>query len=232
MLDTVYIGATAQMATDGLDFYSDPRERVSKQWKDPNKIAGRIQEIQDERQLEAGTMSMVGTLTSAFVIDKNGNTVFDIKSRSPGQRCSVAMPFLQWFMQEFGEQFADSLRFGETTPQATIFGLRLKQYLKVAAFEVFGQNINKSDAEQVHIPVRLWHNPVGVYDPAEVMLTGPERKDLDLIALMQYMRTTLPNGKPSTSLLDLEADAQAQAFVTKQLVERGQLVTMLVPANI
>jgi hypothetical protein len=220
------------MAADGLDFYSDPRERVNRQWRDPSKIAGRIEEIQAERQMEAGTMSMVGTLTSAYVIDKDGNTVFDIKSRKPGERCSVAMPFLQWFMQEFGEQFADSLRFGETTPQATIFGLRLKQFLKVAAFEVLGLNINKSDAEQVHIPVRLWHNPIGVYDPAEVMLTGPERKDLDLIALMQYLQTTFPSGKPSTSLLELEEDAHAQAFVTKQLVERGQLVTMLVPANV
>jgi len=161
---------------------------------------------------------MTGVLTSAFIATREGVVLFNQTAPEPGHRGTVAIPFLASLLNAYPTQFSDSLSRGDSEAQVVIFGFNIKEILRTVAFEVLGYNKQQNDFVQV--PVRFWKDPVGVYDPVDVMLTADFKKDLDLWSLCRYFGI---NVNPD----ELARSAEQQASLARELVVAAQLVIQL-----
>jgi len=233
--EAIFIGATLQGAQGAEEFFGPIKVpgTMSKQSTIDNHLAkvdgARSEHLQFPALAFAGSVlpnndvyenhaqrPMTAVLASIVILGGNGNVVYQQIAKDPIQRGKVALPLINYLKETYPEQFANSLRYGDSDPQTSIFGFNLKQVLRIAAFEVLHRNAESPDIEKVSIPVRLWHNPTGVYDPLDVLLPSSDRRDLDLYSLIRYF------GIQATPE-DLSTSSQRQAEVAKSLVEHAQL---------
>lgn len=224
------VGATIKGAPDGRDYLgeirvpgtmtrastiNDHKEKVRAErgkhleFK-PLGFAGSILPNSDVYENHA-QRPMVGMLASVCVMTE-GHTVFTQVAKEGASRGTVAAAFIRYLLDSFPNQFADTLRFGDTDPEAVFFGFNLKQVLRIAAFEI----LQLSGDDRVAVPVRLWHNPAGVYDPVDILLPANDRRDLDLYSLLRYF------GIEATAQ-EVAESAERQAAVVSALVGRAQL---------
>jgi hypothetical protein len=159
---------------------------------------------------------MVGQLASVTITNGDGDPIYHMVGSPPIERGKVALPLVNYLTQNFPHQFSDSLRFGDAEPTAVFFGFNLKQVLRIAAFEALHRNLNYHYVT-VHVPVRLWHNPIGVYDVLDVLLPKDDQRDLDLYSLMRYFGIQVDAEQLANS-------SQSQATAARLLVEQAQLV--------
>jgi hypothetical protein len=171
----------------------------------------------DAKYVNRAHRPCVAVLTSVCVLDAHGDALYMQKAKKP-ERCRVALPLINFLKEQLPAQFANSLRYGDWEPDATILGFNVKEVLRIAAFEVLYRNARSPIAERVAVPVRLWHNPVGAYDPLDVMLPKADQTDLDLYSLMRYLNV---DGADPAAIL---SDAVAQAQFALLLAQRAQLM--------
>ena len=219
-LANIYIGSKFSTAGDARNFLKDPIDRVPSNYKDPQKIEAKRLEIAADQEADAQRYPMTGVLEEVFVMDDDGNKVFHTANRAEGARGGCAPSFFYWITQQFPEQFADSLRFGDTIPEALFFGFSLKQLFKITAFEIFEYNRARGTGERISVPVRFWVNPQGAYDVRDVMLKTPEEKDIDFNGLLAFFGI---NAKDT----DLVGNPALQAQVARELVTKAQLAPEL-----
>ena len=212
-MSVVYIAGTLTNALDYADYMRAPADRVPSNITDPVKIRHRIDEMIAKDAVTAAGLSITGVLAAVKVHcdDPNiGN--FELMGPSPYRRGQVATAFCNWLTSKMPGQFSRSLRYGETTSAHLVFGWDIHTILKVASFELLAYNQGQSSIGQVTLPVRLWHSPLGVYDPLDVLLSTSERSALDLGGVMRYCGISA----------DIETlDGQLEA--TKRLVSVAQL---------
>lgn len=233
--ESFFIGATICGAQDATDYYGPVkvpgtmtkqstidafierarnarREHVSFK---PMGFAGSLLPNDDQYENHAHR-PMVGVLASVTVLDSAGEIAYHQKENggNPVARGKVALPFIKYIAETFPQQFSASLRYGDSDPTAVFFGFGLKQILRIAAYEALKRNLE----EHVNaiVPVRLWHNPIGVYDVLDVLLPAADRRDLDLYSTLRYFDVNI-------TAEQLACSSQVQAAVAKQLVERAQL---------
>lgn len=235
--EALYFGATIVGAKDGSTFFGPIKVpgTMSKQATIDNHIAKVRGEREEHMKFPplgfAGSVvpsddayenhahrPMVGVLASAVILDKDGTCVYtQVLKTGELSRARVALPLINFLREAYPRQFATSLRYGDADPDASLFGFNLKQVLRIAAAEVLHRNTQVTDAERVVVPVKLWHNPVGVYDPFDVLLPSNDQKDLDLYSLLRYYNV-------ETTAEELATSSLRQAETVKTLVERAQLV--------
>jgi hypothetical protein len=210
VVDAIFIGAKIKPAEDGGLYLKDPAEADPT----PAKMK-KIAEARYEGQ-NAGPRRFVdnpyhrpttGVLHSIAVHDRYNNELFTATTRT-GLRGEVATPFVQYMLAAFKGQFADSLAYGDVNVQTVIFGFDVKEILRIAAVEVLQKRVTT-------IPVRFWYNPVGVYDPLDVLFTATHQKDLDIGSAMRYFGLVGPEGWETAS--DIACGSRA-------LVEAAQLM--------
>lgn len=159
----------------------------------------------------------LAVLASVAVHDVDGKTLYQQTATDPISRGKVAIPLLGFFRENYPRQFSASLRHGtDADADVLIFGFSIKQILRIAAAEVLGRNAEAPDTEQLPLPVRLWHNPTGVFDPLDILLPVGDRKELDVYSLLRFF-------KLEATPLEMATDASKLADVTRLLVERAQL---------
>jgi len=231
----IFVGATIQGAPGGAEFFSNVKVpgSMSKQTTIDNHVSKARDARQEHMEFPAMAFAgsvlpnsdvyenhaqrpMVGMLASMYILAANGEVMYQHTAAAPVRRGEVALPLINYLKETYPDQFASSLRHGDAAPQVIIFGFNLKQVLRIAAFEVLQRNAEARDIEQVHIPVRLWHNPVGVYDPLDVLLPSSDQRDLDLYSVLRYF------GVQATAE-ELSISSKRQAEVVKALVEHAQL---------
>lgn len=163
---------------------------------------------------------MVGVLTSVVVINQDRSVLYQQTAKPPVEHGKVALPFINFLKETYPTQFADSLRHGDANPSVIVFGFNIKQILRIAAFEVLGYNARGPAFERTKLPVRLWYNPAGVYDPLDVLLSAADQRDLDLYSILRYLGIQVTSN-------ELSSCSQTQARTLVTLVERSQLIPML-----
>ena len=105
------------------------------------------------------------------------------------------------------------MRDADAYPQDILFGFGIKQVLKVAAFE--RMRADKDKEFKPAVPVRLWHNPVAVYDPGEMLLTAREEKVIAWETVAQALGVTIPE--------EYSYNARANAYVCADVVRVCQI---------
>jgi len=231
LTEAIFIGATIRGAEDGGTFLKPCEPGGNYNFGSP-KYNAKLEELESNRasslaadpEMHADCSAhrpCVGTLASVFVMNRHGDVLLQQTTKKAGQRCVLALPFINWLLENFRGQFASSLTGEEIEKQTLIFGFDVKEVIKIAAFEILGRNVHEEEViDRIAVPVRLWHNPVGVYDPYDVLLSKTDKKDLDLNGLLRYFDVTATRD-------ELIQDSQRQAEVAAQLVEAGQLVGAL-----
>lgn len=233
----LYIGATMRAAGDASTYMGPVR--VPRSMSKATTINAHIAEVNQQRQNDAAAPPQayadstlagdrryenriqrpgLAMLTSVIILDRNGNQVYAQETTGPQLRGKVAVPLLSYLKEAYPHQFSDNLRYSDGTPDAAIFGFNIKQVLRIAAFEVLKRN--QSEDTKIQVPVRMWHNPIGCYDPYDVLLPSPDQKDLDIFSLMRYF------GIAEASPEELATSALLQAQVARELVLAAQLLPL------
>jgi hypothetical protein len=232
--EAIYIGATIVGAEDA-DSYFGP-VKVPGSMSKQETIDRHIAKVETARAGHAGAQAlgfagsllpnddayenhahrpMVGLLASVSILDNEGVQIYHQAEKGQVARGKVALPLINYLQEAHPKQFGDSLRFGDAEPSTIFFGFNLKQIFRIAAFEVLRHNMD--NAYPAAVPVRLWHNPAGVYDVLDVLLSANDQRDLDLYSLLRYFDV-----KENAESLSKNSLLQAEAAM--QLVKRAQLV--------
>jgi hypothetical protein len=227
--NALFVGATLRSASDGNSYLAAVKVPGSYRVGSP-KYVEKKSELEQERadafQAPASAFNdgpfhrpLTGILHSVVVLNREGSTVFSA-TMSPDnpQRGTVAAQLVRYLTATFPTQFAESLAHGDADTHSLIFGFDIKEILRLVGLEVLGYNAQRRDF--VPVPVRLWHNPLGVYNPVDVFLSASDKKDLDLWSLVRYFNI---QAEPR----ELARDAMRQAQVASELVAAGQLVAAL-----
>lgn len=233
--DAIFIGATIK-AADDCDSYFGPvkvpgtmtkqttieahrsrvgLERLAHKSIEPCAFAGTI--LPADRRYENHTHRPgLAVLSSVCVLGEDGSPLYQQSANGSTERGKVALPLLSYLKENYPAQFGNSLRLADAEPTTIIFGFNIKQVLRIAAFEVLKRNVGAQDFDQVQVPVRLWHNPIGVYDPFDVLLPAADQRDLDLYSMLRYFGL-------EANVEELTIDASAQAHAVCDLVQAAQL---------
>jgi len=181
----------------------------------PDSTVPNITDFADNQLYHPGT----AVLASAHVMDNAGNVLYSQAAPSPHERGKVALPLLRFLMETFPRQFGSSLRYSDAEPDSIVFGFNVKHVLRIAALEVFKRNA-ADPAHATAVPVRLWHNPVGCYDPLDVVIPSADRKSFDLYSLFKYLDIQVDLEKITTSAEMLAKAAQAVAVKAQLFVPK------------
>jgi hypothetical protein len=216
----IYVGAVFSPAADYENWLNDVRERIGQRATTEATIQKNcdIQLAKDPE--EAHEYPFTGLVAGVHVDSDQGNNVFSLESDPavPLKRGQVAAPFVDWLLSQFPEQFGDSLWFNEDVqPETYIFGFGIKKLLKMACMEVHYNNARSSTPTR--LPVRLWRNVRGVYDPiTDVILpTQTEERRMGYDKLFEYYNI-------NARWDDIASNPSALAAVAKLVVEKAQLV--------
>jgi len=233
---TIFVGATIGVATDWAQFVSDvkisksvTREKTKEEHRErgvklrheqaaalpaayPDSTIPNITAFEDNQLYYPGT----AVLASAYVMDNDGNVLYSQAAPAPHERGKVALPLLRFLMETFPRQFGNSLRHSDAEPDSIIFGFNIREVLRIAAVEVLKRNAEDPDHATV-VPVRLWHNPIGCYDPLDVVLPTNCRKSFDLYSLFKYLGIEVDD-KFITNAEQLAKKAQAIAIKAQLFV--------------
>lgn len=209
MLNTYCIGATFQSSPYAERVFKTPT--APKNYVQQSKKDEYIQKVLDRRGEEHPRYAMAGSLSAVIVMDTHRKVLFDGASAKP-----LALAFLQFMGEQFPAQFGNETQFSDQPAEALFFGFNIKQILKVAAFEVLSLNRRLDMSHRTVVPVRFWHNPLGVYDPEAILCRSPEAKDIDIDGVLRFFEI-------SETYVDLMTNARLQAEACVTLVERAQL---------
>lgn len=231
----IYVGAVLQGAPDCNEYFGPVK--VPGTMSKEETINKHIREVMNERlaSRDAGPAAFHGSLlpsdsraenrtqhpglsvlVAVTVRSFDGKTLYHQTISEP-KRGVVAIPFLNFLREYYPKQFAYSLRYGESEPDGLIFGFNIKQVLRIAAFELLKENSGLLPGQELLLPVRLWHNPVGCIDPLDVLLTAADQKEMDLYSVLRYFGIKV-------SQEQLFTDSMAQVSIVEDLVLKAQLV--------
>lgn len=231
--NAIYIGSTVTGAPNGTDYFSPVKipgnmskqatidahvEKVRAEREEHNQMqplgyAGSILPNDDVYENHAHR-PMAGMLASVHIVDANGDILYQQDTDATRTIGQVAVPFVSYLKEKYTNQFSHSLRSADISPDAHFFGFNLKQVLRIAAFEVF--RYNQENGVDIDVPIRLWHNPPGVYDVKDILLSTNDQRDLDLYSLLRYFNV-------EANVEELSTSALAQARVSRELAKRTQL---------
>ena len=155
---------------------------------------------------------LTGTLTSVYVWDRAGYPLHASNSKPTTPPGMVAKGFVDYLIQTFPRQFSAHIAHGDTENNTLIFGFGVDEVLRIAAFEIIRANLKLPVESRMDVPVRLWHNPLGVYDPFEIALSATHRKDINLDGLLKFVGSVHREA-------DMINDAEVQALAAYDIVE-------------
>ena len=181
-------------------------------YKKPEKIVEYITQALNDQQYEAMLSPLTGALARVCVLDEKQETIY---SSSDGDQ-QVGMAFMSWLLSKFPTHFGDALRDDDAYPSDILIGFGIKRALKVAAFEVLQYNKSLPLGAKLNVPVRLWHNPIGVYDPEDILVKTKDAKVIDLMTIMRELGVVVPEA--------FSFDARVNAFTCGDIAKAAQLV--------
>jgi len=231
--EIIIIGATIRGASDANEFFGPVK--VPGTMKKQQTIDAHLDKVAEERAAHVAHPAlgyadsilpnddkyenhahrpMVAVLASATIQTLDGTVLYHQAETDEHHRGEVALPLVNFLKETYPNQFGYSLRNCDVMPDAIFFGFNLKQIFRIAAFEALRRNLDNNLG--IGVPVRMWHNPIGVYDVLDVLLPSPDQRDLDLYSLCRYFGV---QATPES----LSTDSQQQAAAVAQLVEKAQL---------
>jgi hypothetical protein len=225
--EAIFVGATIVGAPDAAQYFGPIK--VPGNMSKAATIATHRAKVEDARTmhmlLAPTTLSdvhshrpMIGMLASVAVVGQDGKELYSQVAETP-ERGKVALPFINFLKEAYPGQFPDALRHADAIPRTIVFGFNIKQILRIAAFEILGNNVTAEAIETAYVPVRLWSSPVGVIDPLDILLSKDDQRDLDLYSVFRYLGI----------LVDRDAllgNALSQAHYVKNLADKAQLVPL------
>ena len=214
ILDNYFVGVMLAPSARFNEFFDDPYSHVPRTYGQAaaDKYVG---DLTQSRMAKAPMLNLSGALHEVVVIDDRDSILLQAGVSAKVPPLMVAQQFLNFIISIAPRQFSTSVRFGDTEPTSLFFGFDIKEGLRIAAAQVLQNNMTLSVAKKMLIPVRLWHNPMGVFDPLDIMLNGSERSHFDAESLLKFFG--LVSAEPGDSAL-------SKAVKAHGLVEAGQMV--------
>jgi len=192
MVRTLFIGATMRAAADARG-YMEP-VKLPPRFTNAKTIRAAVERkrLEKERTEQYEWPSTVwgggiyhrpvlAVLTSAAIVDSAGGILWASTQGQSRSREDVATQFLSRLQEECPGQFEDSLTTNPATVPTNLFGFNLKEILRIAALEYVKLHARP------RLPARLWHNPAGVYDPVDIILSAADRQVIATAALCDYL---------------------------------------------
>jgi len=221
----LFIGATMRAAADAREYMDEVK--LPAQFTNPGtvKAVAKRRELEEERTAQYDWPAMVWSagiyhqpvlalLSSAAIVDRGGGIIWAGTQRSERTRAEIATPFLGKLQELCPKQFGVSLVDSTTETSNILFGFNLKEVLRIAALEYI------KELPGSHLPIRLWHNPVGVYDPVDIILPSAAQKVIATRALCEYLGIEADMGAVATDCVHA-AQLARKITLAAQLVRSG-----------
>jgi hypothetical protein len=217
-MSTYFVGTIFKPRDDWQNIAVEPQ--APSNYRDPAKIAAFVENAREEQRGDVAVAAITGKLHSVCVLDEDQEPVY----RSNDGDKNVGAAFAGWLANKFPLHFADALRNADAFPNDVIIGFAVKRALKVAAFEALMNNVRLPVGAKVRVPVRLWHNPVGVYDPEDLLMSSQEKKAVNWRIMAYELGVSIP--------MEFGSDARVNAFVCSDLAKECQLVPIHLGATV
>lgn len=199
--DVYFVGFTTKVSRP--DLVAEPM--APSNFKDPVKIREKIEEKKDLLRPQLITCPGIATITSIDIYNWKAKSVFSASCQVDSPFNPPAIKFWDWFnnITHVGFNY--------------IFGFRIRTFLQIAAVEAV--IFNESDSKpSVKIPVQVWRDYLGVYDPYEAMFTEEQRK---IVSLGSAISLLLGDAVDEESLYQ---KPRTQAMLAHRMTLRGQLL--------
>lgn len=209
-MSAYFVGVMFKPRNDWQQYAMEPTAPAN--YKDPKKINDYIENARLEQAGDVAVAALLGRLSSVAVLDEDKEVIY----QSGAGDQFVGQAFVAWLTNKFPEHFADALRDAEAFPHDVLMGFGLKAALRVAAFETLEHNRSVPQGAKTYVPVRLWYNPIGVYDPEDLLISSREKKQVTWMTIATQLGVTIPQ--------EFGTEARTNAFVCAQLAKAAQLV--------
>jgi len=215
-MECLYVGAVYTAAPDHQDYLTPVSNRIRKGLTSPAKIDEYTQKQLAADLAESAEKPFTSLVAGVHIDGKHKSGLFSL-TNPPAKRGDVALPLVEWLLSKFPHQFGESLWFNDDVePETYLFGFGIKALLKQACTEC--HYLHSRSTTPGNIPVRMWRNVRGVYDPAELLM--PTQGEVDRIGYDNLFRYYHIN----TTWNEIGNNPAALAAVAKHLVEKAQLV--------